>query len=97
MARRKGPLGSLRGRIIGGLPVTGVSLTEGVHCECADPECAHGGGGCPALACYLWGGVEMDDWKYLCYSRAARMVERGTAPGQPPILTVVPDVEGSDE
>jgi hypothetical protein len=71
--------GSFIGHAVAGQPISGVSLTEQVHCECGDPECGCGGV-CSALAIYEWGSVAVAAWQYLCHRCASRMVERGTAP-----------------
>jgi hypothetical protein len=61
--------------------ISSVPAEDGVVCECYDPYCT-----CTALcmrpALYLWGGVDYDDWQYLCRACCLRLVARGTAPEQ---------------
>jgi len=69
----------LIGKVVAGLEITAVSVEEGVVCECYDRDCTCGDA-CQRSAIYLWGGVEHDDWQYLCRICCLRLVERGTAP-----------------
>jgi len=69
----------LIGKVVAGLEISGVSVEEGVVCECHDRDCTCGEA-CQRPATYLWGGVEHDDWQYLCRLCCLRLVERGTAP-----------------
>jgi hypothetical protein len=66
----------LAGKVVAGLEITAVSAQEGVVCECYDPQCACDGR-CTSGALYLWGGVEHEDWQYLCRACCLRLVERG--------------------
>jgi hypothetical protein len=66
----------LVGRVIAGLPISGVDALEQLVCECYDPGCACGGS-CTGLALFLWGGVEHEDWQYLCRVCCLRLLERG--------------------
>jgi hypothetical protein len=69
----------LVGKLVAGLEITGVPAEDGVVCECYDPACACTNP-CRRPATYLWGGVDHDDWQYLCRLCCLRLVERGTAP-----------------
>jgi hypothetical protein len=69
----------LAGRQVGGLTIYGVDAQEWLVCECFDQDCACGGT-CTGRALYLWGGVDHDDWQYLCRTCCLRMLERGTPP-----------------
>jgi hypothetical protein len=69
----------LVGKVVAGLEVSGVPAEDGVVCECYDQECGCGGT-CTRPALYLWGGVDHDDWQYLCRACCLRLVERDTAP-----------------
>ena len=67
----------LIGKVVAGLEVSGVPVEDGVVCECYDQDCICSGT-CTHPALYLWGGVEHDDWQYLCRICCLRLVERGT-------------------
>ena len=69
----------LVGKVVAGLEITRFPVEDGVACECFDPDCTCTIP-CRRPALYLWGGVEHDDWQYLCRPCCLRMVERGTAP-----------------
>jgi hypothetical protein len=69
----------LAGKVVGGLEISSVPAEDGVVCECYDPDCTCSAP-CTRPALYLWGGVEHDDWQYLCRTCCLRLVERGTAP-----------------
>jgi hypothetical protein len=71
----------LIGKMVAGLEISGVSAEEGVVCECSDHDCVCRGT-CMRPAIYLWGGVDHDDWQYLCRLCCVRLVERGAAPGR---------------
>ena len=66
----------LVGRVIAGLPISGVDALEQLVCECYDQGCACGGS-CTGLTLFLWGGVEHEDWQYLCRVCCLRLLERG--------------------
>jgi hypothetical protein len=67
------------GKVVDGLEISSVPAEDGVVCECYDPECTCTFP-CTRPALYLWGGVDEDDWQYLCRACCLRLVERGTAP-----------------
>jgi len=62
--------------VVDGLPIIGVGLNEGVHCECGDKGCTCRGE-CTSLAIYQWGSVEAGDWLYLCHRCGLQFPERG--------------------
>ena len=69
----------LIGKVVAGLEISGVSVEDDVVCECYDQDCTCSGT-CTRPALYLWGGVEHDDWQYLCRTCCLRLVERGGPP-----------------
>jgi hypothetical protein len=68
----------LVGKVIDGLVIGSVPAEDGVVCECYDPDCTCTAP-CTRPALYLWGGVDHNDWQYLCRMCCLRLVERGTA------------------
>ena len=70
---------TLAGNVVAGLAISSVSIEEEVSCECHDQDCRCGAT-CTRTATYLWGGVEEENWQYLCPRCCLRLVERGTAP-----------------
>jgi len=80
------------GKMVAGLEVRGVSIGEGLLCECYDPGCPCRGT-CTRRAVYLWGGVDEGDWQHLCRVCGWRLVERGTPPSSMAPGVQPPEVE----